>query len=359
MAAQRKSLAWTELRVGILVVTSVVLLGLAIFYISSGSNPLKSRYTVVAYFASANGLRSGGEVWLEGVTIGNVRDVRISQSQEPKKSVEVEMRLDQAYQGIIRSDSQVSIETKGLLGDNIVEISRGSAAGQSVSNGGTLQGEEVGDIKKIITGTNDFVANLDVLSNTFKKMAERVDRGEGTLGKLMSDSSIYDNINKATAEADALVKDARTGNGTIGKLMHDDELYTKVNGTVDRFNKMMDFVEAGNGTIGKFYKDPSLANRTDQLIARFQTIADNVEKGKGTVGKLMTDDALWNDARHMMARVDGLVDSIQNGDGTIGKAIKDPTLYNSLNQTSSEILKLLYDFRQNPKKFLTINFKLF
>ena len=54
-----------------------------------------------------------------------------------------------------------------------------------------------------------------------------------------------------------------------------------------------------------------------------------------------------------------LVASIQNGEGTAGKFIKDPTLYNSLNQSSSEIQKLLYDFRQNPKKFLTITFKLF
>ncbi len=97
MAAQRKSLAWTELKVGLLVVVSFVLLALAIFYVSSGSNPLLSRYTIVAYFASANGLRPGGEVWLEGVTVGNVRDVRISKLQDPNKSVEVEMRLDQAY----------------------------------------------------------------------------------------------------------------------------------------------------------------------------------------------------------------------------------------------------------------------
>ncbi len=360
MAAQRRSIAWSELKVGMLVVTSFFLLAAAIFYISSGSgSPLSPKYTIVAYFASANGLRPGGEVWLEGVTVGNVADVRISKLPDPSKSVEVEMKLQAAYQNIIRSDSQVSIETKGLLGDNIVEITRGSVAGQMVPNGGTLQGEEAGDIKKIITGTNDFIANLDVLSEQVKKMATRVDQGEGTLGKLLTDTSVYDNLNKTTAEANALVRDARTGNGTIGRLMHDDELYTKVNGTVDRLNKMMDYVDAGNGTLGKFYKDPALANHADQLITRFQTIADNIDRGKGTLGKFVTDDALWNDARRTMARVDGLMDSIQNGEGTIGKAIKDPTLFNTLNQTSSEVLKLLYDFRQNPKKYLTINFKLF
>jgi phospholipid/cholesterol/gamma-HCH transport system substrate-binding protein len=357
--AQRRSLAWTELRVGILVIASFLLLALAIFYVSGESGFLISKYKITVYFASANGLRKGGEVWLEGVTAGNVESVVISRQSDPNKAVEVEIKLDKKYQNIVRSDSQVTIETKGLLGDNIVEITRGSAAGQVIQDGGVLQGEDTGDIKKIITGTNDFIANLDVLSETFKKMAEKVDKGEGTLGKFMSDTSIYDNANATVAEAKSLVHDARTGNGTIGMLMHDDALYRQVNGTIDRVNKMVDYIEAGNGTIGKIYKDPSLANRADNLIAKFQTLADNVDQGKGTIGKLWTDEALYNDLRATMQRVNGLVDSVQNGEGTAGKLIKDPTLFNSINQLSSETLKLLYDFRQNPKKFLTINFKLF
>jgi phospholipid/cholesterol/gamma-HCH transport system substrate-binding protein len=357
--AQRKSLAWTELRVGILVITSFILLAVAIFFISGESGFLTPKYTITAYFASANGLRTGAEVWLEGVTVGNVTEVRISKQPDPAKSVEVLLSLDESYKNIIRSDSKPAIGTVGLLGDKIVEITRGSEAGQVIQEGGFIQGEESGDIKKIITGTNDFIANLDTLSDTFKRMAEKVDRGEGTLGKLLSDTAIYDNLNKTTAEAHALVVDARTGNGTIGKLMHDDELYRSFNTTVARMNKMIDYVESGQGTIGKFYKDPAVFNRAESLLARFQSVADDMDQGKGTFGKFLKDDAFYNDARATMAKVNSLVDSIQNGEGSAGKFMKDPTLYNSLNQTSSEILKLLYDFRQDPKKFLTINFRLF
>src|SRR5262249_5831998 len=153
--AQRRSLAWTELRVGVLVTVSFLLLAFAIFYVGGTSSFWTPKYKVIAYFASANGLRPGGEVWLEGRTLATADDVRISKDPDPAKSVEVEMRIDKKYQNIIRSDSQVSIETKGLLGDNIVDITRGSQAGQVVQDGGSLQGEEAGDIKKIITGTND------------------------------------------------------------------------------------------------------------------------------------------------------------------------------------------------------------
>jgi phospholipid/cholesterol/gamma-HCH transport system substrate-binding protein len=357
--AQRRSLAWTELRVGILVITSFALLALAIFFISGESGFLTPKYTVLAYFQNANNLRSGAEVQLEGVTVGNVNSVRISKSSDPEKAVEAELRLDKQYQNIIRTDSKVTIKTIGLLGDSAVDITRGTEAGGVVPEGGEIQGSEEGDIRKIVQGTNDFIANLQVLSDVFKRMAERVDRGEGTIGKFLSDSSIYDNADLTVREATALVRDAHTGRGTVGRLISDDELYQKVNATMERVNVMVAKIESGEGTAGKFINDPALYNKADQLVAQFQTVAERIERGEGTLGKLSKDDAFYNEARQTMARVSALVSSVENGEGTAGKFIKDPTFYNSINQTSSEVLKLLYDFRQNPKKYLTINFRLF
>jgi phospholipid/cholesterol/gamma-HCH transport system substrate-binding protein len=357
--AQRRSLAWTELRVGILVIVSFVLLAVAIFYIGGESGIFTKKYNILVYFENANGLRSGAEVWLEGVTIGNVSGVRISRQADPNQAVEAELRLDERYKNIIRSDSKVTIGTIGLLGDKNIDITRGTEAGKVVDEGGALQGSEEGDIRKIVQGTNDFVANLGVLSDQVKRMAERVDRGEGTLGKFLTDTAIYDNANLTVKEANALVRDARTGNGTVGRLISDDEMYRKVNAMVERVDTLVTQVQSGHGTMGKFVTDPSVYNRVDQALGKFQTIGDRIERGEGTLGKLSKDEAVYNDFRDSIARFSALVTSIENGEGTAGKFIKDPTLYNTLNQTSSEILKLMYDFRQNPKKFLTINFKLF
>jgi phospholipid/cholesterol/gamma-HCH transport system substrate-binding protein len=60
-----------------------------------------------------------------------------------------------------------------------------------------------------------------------------------------------------------------------------------------------------------------------------------------------------------MGKMNTLIDAVQSGDGTAGKLIKDPSLFNTMNQTTSEIQKLMYDIRQNPKKFLTIQFRFF
>src|SRR6266850_1996408 len=263
--AQRRSVAWTELRVGILVITSFALLALGIFFIGGSSGFLTPKYNVFAYFQNTNNLKAGAEVQLEGVTIGNVRRVSISMQADPKKAVEVELRLDEKYE----------------------------------------------------------------------------------------------NINRATLEANGFVRDLRTGNGTVGKLVSDDELYRRVNTMVERMDTLVGNIEHGQGTAGKFINDPAVYHKTDQILGRMQAITDRIDRGEGTLGKLSKDEALYNDFRETMKQFQTMVSAVQNGEGTAGKFIKDPTLYNSLNQTSSEVLKLLYDFRQNPKKFLTINFKLF
>jgi phospholipid/cholesterol/gamma-HCH transport system substrate-binding protein len=358
--APRRPIAWTELRVGILVITSFALLALAIFYVSGQSGFFVRKYSVIAYFQNANNLRSGAEVSLEGVTIGNVDSVAVSKQADPLRAVEAVLKLDEKYKNIIRSDSRVSISTIGLLGDSKVDITRGTEAGTVIEDGGTLQGSEEGDIRRIVQGANDVVANFQVLSEDFKKITDRIDRGEGTLGKFLTDTSIYDNFNGAAKEANDLVRDARTGNGTVGRLISEDQLYTKVMQISDRVDTLVTKVESGNGTIGRFVNDPSVYNKFNDLATKFQNITDRIDRGEGTIGKLLSkDDALYNDVRTSVTRINTLLDSVQNGDGTIGKLVKDPSLFNNVNQVTSEFEKLMYDFRQNPKKFLTVNFKLF
>jgi len=364
--AKGQALAWRELRVGILVVTSFVLLAVAIFYIGGDSGFFTPKYKVTAYFHSANGLHAGAAVLLDGFTIGNVSDINLSSEAVPEKWVEVVMELNKSYRHMIRTDTMASIGTVGVLGDQQVELTRGSTDKEEIPEGGTIQGADTGDIKKIITGTNDVVVNLGQLTAKMGDLLDNVNKGNGTLGKLLTDTSIYDKLDATAAEATALVKDARMGNGTIGQLMSNDELYRSVKASIDRLdstmNKMniiVDKINNGEGTVPKLLNDPSVYNKADQLLTKFSTLADRIERGEGTLGKLSKEDALYNNMNGAMAKANTMLTSIENGEGTVGKIMKDATLYNSLTQTSSELQKLMYDFRQNPKKYLTINFRLF
>ncbi len=364
--AKGPTLAWKELRVGILVIASIVLLAVGIFYIGGDSGFFTPRYKVTVYFKSANGLHAGAVVLLDGVTVGNVSTIKLSEKATPNRSVDVILQINKSFHDLIRNDTMATIGTVGVLGDQQVELTRGSADKPAINDGGTIQGVDAGDIKQIISNTNDVVANLGTLTTKMGDLLDKVNNGKGTAGKFLNDTSIYDKLDATVDEAHKLVVDAHSGNGTIGRLLSDDDLYRSVKSSIDRLDSTMnkvdiivDKINRGDGTIAKFLNDPSLYNKTDQLVSKFGTIADRIERGEGTLGKLFKDDTFYNNMNTTLNKTNTLLTSVENGEGTIGKMMKDATLYNSLAQTSSEVQKLMYDFRQNPKKYLTINFRLF
>jgi phospholipid/cholesterol/gamma-HCH transport system substrate-binding protein len=136
-----------------------------------------------------------------------------------------------------------------------------------------------------------------------------------------------------------IAQDLRAGKGTAGKLLTNDEFYNRINRTADRL---------------------------DQSVAQINDIISDINGGRGTLGKLIKDEQIYNEARAAIARfnttaerVDNIVAGAQRGEGTLGKLLTDDALYSNVNQLSSEGVKLIYDFRQNPKKYLTIKFQLF
>ena len=357
--ARRQSTSWIELRVGFLVVVSFALLAAAIFFVGGEINLFTPTYTITAYFQSANGMNTGAEVWLEGVTVGNVDDVRVTGLPDLEQSVAVQMRIDQRFQELIQSNSVVTIGTIGLLGDKIVEITRGEQGGSTISDEGTIQGQAGGDIREIITGTNDVIANLEVLSDEVQEITLRLVRGEGTLGRMLTDTAIFDNVNATVQEANRLVRDARTGDGTISRFIYDDALYTSAVAVVERMEALVDEVENGEGTLAKLINDSTIYDEASNLVSQASSLVDRIERGEGTLGRLSRDDTLYTEVTNAMGEISTMVSNVADSEGTLGRLINDPSLHDNLNQTISEMLKLVYDFRQDPRRFLTINFRLF
>ena len=364
--ANSKTLAWRELRVGILVVTSVVLLAVAIFYIGGDTGFITPKYKMTVYFHSADGLHKGALVLVNGVRIGNVSNINLSTQTDTNRAVEVSLQLNKSYREMIRTDTVATIGTVGVLGDQQVELTRGSPDKPVIADGGTLQGMDAGDIKQIISNTNDVVANLGTLTSKMGAMLDNINSGKGTAGKFLNDTSIYDKTDATVDELHKLVIDAHSGSGTVGRFLSDDEMYRKMTASIDQLKSTLDKVDAtvdkisnGNGNVARFINDDAVYRKADQLLTTFGNIADRMDRGEGTLGKLSKEDTLYTNLNTTLNKTNALLTSVENGEGTLGKMMKDATLYNSLTQTSSEMQKLMYDFRQNPKKYLTINFRLF
>jgi len=356
---QRKQVSWAQLRVGTMVIVSVAVLAIGIFFISGQVGFLTRRYTLKTYFSGAGGLREGAQVRLAGIAVGNVDRIRISPYPEPSRAVEVDMRLTRSLQDQIRGDSVATIQTAGLLGESYVDISRGSAGHEVVPDNGVVKGEEEADIKRIVQNTNDVISNLRVLSSKLNDITNQIQAGKGSMGKLIYDEGFYNRLTETTGSVQRLLTRVDKGEGTLGKLMADDSLYQRTLATLDRLNQAVEDAQHGKGSLAKFISDPSVYDNVNQVVSRANTLIDNVNKGQGTLGKLATDEQLYNRMNETFDRMNIITTRIEQGQGTLGKLSTDPTLFNNLSASSDTLRDFLSEFKKNPKKYLSLRMRIF
>src|ERR1019366_10700610 len=156
---QQQRVRWAQLRVGVMVIVSLVLFAVAIFFISGQVGFFTRHYTLKAYLSSAGDLREGAQVRLSGIAVGNVSKIGISPYDDRKRAVEVDLKIARPFQKRIREDSLASVDTVGLLGDSYVDITRGTA-GQQLEDGGEGHTAEKADVAAGMQNTNQGILNL-------------------------------------------------------------------------------------------------------------------------------------------------------------------------------------------------------
>ncbi|MBA3334306.1 MAG: MCE family protein [Acidobacteria bacterium] len=401
MPPTQKNLSFSQLRVGIFVLASLLILGFLILNATGDFNPFERKIRLKARFATADGLREGAEVQLAGVTIGKVEEVKLLPPDSPEDArVEATLIVEEIFDGKpiserIRTDSTAQlIATSILANDKMINITPGSPKGQNVSENAVLNSTESMSINQLTQTGNELLQQINKMSVPTNEILNKANRGEGTLGRVINDESLYNNLDATVGETKLTMTKLQntldrinTGEGSAGKLLNDPQLYDNLNRTVAQLEAISRDLRAGRGTAGKLFSDDALYNDTRAAIADlrvsavkingiaddFKVITNDLNEGRGTAGKFLKDERLYEDARVAIGRLNTTAEKFeiilgdaQGGKGTIGKLLTDESLYNNVNQTasnvnqlSSESTKLIYDFRQNPKKYLTIQFKLF
>ena len=357
--AQRKEIGWAQLKVGMVALTGVALLATTIFLVSGSGAFWVGKTPLVTYTPDAGGLKTGAVVRLAGVDVGNVRDVQHSGRTAKNEAVEVRMDIRDDYLPSIRSDSEVYIAAEGLLGQRYINISMGTSAGTPVQPGSVVPFHTTPEFSELVGGSANLLNNLNVLTQRLDAVVASIDQGQGTVGKLLKDDALYQRLNGALASAEGIIADVNAGKGTLGMMVKDDQFYRNVNDAVLKLNSIATRLENGEGTVAKLINDPTLYNDARAMIASGSAMINNVNQGKGTLGKLATEDQLYRSLTSTINNLDTVLAGIRNGDGTVGKLFKDPTLYANLNSVTTEMKELMGDFRRDPKKFLTIQLKIF
>jgi len=381
MPPVKRTVGLSELRVGLLVLGAIAVLIFLILNASGDINPFASKLHLRARFADANGLRPGSEVRLAGVRIGKVEKItllppsNVPGDKRVEASFAVDSKIDgQAATQRIRTDSTALQSSPSLLGSEmIINVTPGTSIGQPITENAILPSSAANTINDFATSGTDLAQRLTKLSDQLNEVVKDVREGKGTVGHLFTDDALYNNLNATIRDTEELMQQVRTGKGSAGKLIYDEALYNNANEIAVNLRKISDDIKAGRGSAGKFLSSDEMYNKVNRLADRvnhsmdqIDNIVADVNSGRGTLGKLVKDEAIYNDARTAIARfnttaerIDNVVANAQRGEGTVGKLLTDDQLYSNVNQLSSESVKLLYDFRQNPKKYLTIKFQLF
>jgi len=394
MPKRQQKITLSELRVGIFMLAALLITGFLILNSSGNFNPFEKKMRLKARFASADGLHSGADVQLAGVSIGKVEDVKfLPPDSPPGERLEATLNVVQVLDKkpiseLIRTDSTAQLVATSILGnDKMINITPGTAKGSPVDENATLSSSAGIGLNQLTETGNDLLAQINKLAVPANEILNKANQGEGTLGRIINDESLYKSLDSTVTEMRKTVDRLNRGEGSAGKLLNDPQLYNNLNKTVSQLESISSDIKAGRGSAGKFVNDDQLYTETRNAVAelrqsaeKISAIADDVKlltadlrDGKGSAGKLLKDDKFYDDAQVAIAKfnsmsthLDAILADAQAGKGTVGKLITDETLYNSVNQTAnnvntftSEGTKLLYDFRQNPKKFLRIKLAIF
>jgi phospholipid/cholesterol/gamma-HCH transport system substrate-binding protein len=354
----QQQVRWSQLRVGLTVLFAAVVLATLIFLMSGSGGFFTKKMQIHTYFENAGGLRVGAPVRLEGVDIGNVSAMVVT-TERPLTPVRVAMKVNRRYDHFLRKDSIASLETAGVLGETFVDISSKMAKGPPIQPGDILKSEETPALQDVVRASQGTLQNVDILVKRLDRIVSSIENGEGSVGKLIYDPTLYNRLNSTLNELQLVANSLSSGKGSIGKLINDDELYDRLNGTVDRVNGLMDDIQNGSGTTGKLIQDPALYNNANATITKANQLIDDINAGKGALGKFAKDEQFARKLDNTVTRLSTIMDRLESGEGAAGKLLRDPALYNNADQMLLETRKLVLAIRENPKRYLTIHFKVF
>jgi phospholipid/cholesterol/gamma-HCH transport system substrate-binding protein len=311
-------ITWEQLKVGVIILVAMAILTVAVFKLGEAANLFSKRYTLVALLPSANGLRVGGSVTVAGQLAGTVSAIEfLTPDADTTRNLRVEVEIDQGLQQQVREDSRARIRTLGLLGDKIVDISPGTPRFAVLPANDTIQVEAALDYETVLLQASGAVTDMVQLTRDLRGITGGIARGEGTVGQLLTNRSLYDELNGTLARTNALVTRLQAPNGSLGKLLDDPALYQNLNG----------------------------------MISSVDTLVRQMRAENGTLGKIMRDDSLYTNLVGITRGADSLVKQLTRGNGFAAKMLKDETLYEQLTKTVTDLNAILEDVRKNPRKY--------
>ena len=342
-----RSLAWAELKIGIVAVVALVLAIMVIVAVGGQGGFFAGTYKLKTTFKNVQGIKSGAVVRVAGVDVGKVTSVDFVGAE-----VQVTMKVNDENQSRITEQSRASIGSLSLLGEPIIEISP-SSAGKPLKDGDFIQSTRTpGQI-------SDVAENATQTLEEATALIKQIRAGQGTVGKLFADDQMYRELSELVASTQAVAQSINRGNGTLGRLIRDPVAYDRANAALANLQELTRRINAGEGSIGRLLRDEQLAKSLTSASGNLDQVTGRLSRGEGTAGKLLTDQQLYDRFNSIASRIDKLTTELEQGQGSAGQLLHDKQLYENMNGAANELRSLIGDIRKDPKKYLNVRVSIF
>ncbi len=279
---KRSRLQETSIEVTVGAFMFMVLLALGFFTIVlSRENLFSPNYHLEVVFKSVQGLREGDNVFLRGVDVGKIKRLQLE-----KDGVHVHVILD--IEPELHEDYRIEVLPSSVLGGRYLNIYEGSESKPLLPRDARLVGIPPVDL-------------IEEATKTIQNIRGALEEGD-----------VLNNLKSMMADLREITRKLNQGEGTLGKLLTDDEVYNELKTIAGNLRDVSDRLAQGKGTLGKLLsEDDQLHKDLSEIAANLKQITGDIEAGKGTIGKLVKDDALYQDAVMTINEVRAAVDDFR------------------------------------------------
>ncbi|MBI3637902.1 MAG: MCE family protein [Candidatus Rokubacteria bacterium] len=351
-------------RVGIFVLVALATFLGTIYALGARARLFEARYVVHADFTEVAGLAEGATARLAGVQIGRVTGVHLP--PQPGGRVRVDLTIGKQFADRIRKDSIARIETQGLLGDKIVEISVGTAETPPLGPGDVLATRDPADFSKamaagaetmknvaalvdslkeskVVDNVSGAAASARRLTEQFERIGQQVEKGPSWAHTLLYEEPVaLRRLNDVIQSTQRVLDRVERGEGAAGVLTspQSTEAAKRLVGLMDRLGRLGDGSDKDDGLMAALLFDPKYKALLDDLRTTTQnlrSVSERIAGGRGTLGSLVRDEpgdqnmrGTMDDLRTTIANLKEITEKLNSGEGTIGALIADPTIYERL-----------------------------
>ena len=303
-----------EQRVGLFFIGGILLF-VGFIEATVGTGLLSRGYRVWADFADVQGLTTGAQVRVAGVKAGSVRDIRL----EPGR-VRVALQLNRGIE--LHEDAVARLDFQALSGARFVTIDRGSPGRAPLAPDATLRSESA-------AGISQMVDELDKVGGSLRSLADSLNENQDRLLKTVSEmlEENRQGLQQTVKNLGGITDKLNNGQGTLGRLLNDPKLYDEVAATLGSIResfgdirKVTGRLARGEGTLGRLLlADDGMYDELRETVAsvnvtmgNFADVSDRVRHGQGTLGRLIADDALYNQAEGALGGVTRATQGIED-----------------------------------------------